>query len=143
MIGSGPSSARPEWKPPWEAQEEKSLGAQVGKSSQKKKKVSFREKLSSETSVRILDHKIPALTGGLSADEDEIVVDWSSGIAKSNISSDTDEIMDDAVGKSREKLRSRVQTDDLLGKSTFTPPTSQPPLLESVKIGSYQSSEYK
>ena len=143
MIRSGPSSARPEWKPPWEAQVEKSHRAQVGKSSQKKKKVSFREKHSSEASVRIHDHETPALIGGLSADENEIIVDWSSGIAKSNISSDTVSFSDNVGGKSRRELQARAQSDDLLGKSTFIPPTSQPPLLESVKIGSYQSSVCK
>lgn len=135
MIGSGPSSARPEWKPPWEAQ--------VEKPTKKRKNVSFKVMSGPEVSVGNHGHKTPVLIGGLSADDNEIIVDWSSGTAKSNISGNTDRFVDRVVEKSRAELRARDQADDLLGKSTFTPPESLPPQLESVRIGSYQSSECK
>ena len=104
--------------------------------------MSFKVLPSQEVSVRHTSLKPIALTGGHSANEDEIIVDWSSGSAKSNISSNTDKLANKVVRKSRVTLRGQEQVDDLLGKS-FTPPTSQPPPLESVKIGSYQSSECK
>ena len=134
MIGSGPSSARPEWKPPWIAQ--------VKEPPEKRKTVSFKVAPCPEVSVRNIRFKPPVLTGGLSSNDNEIVVDWSSGTAKSNISSNTDKLADNVARKSRAELRARVQANDLLGKS-FIPPTSQPPPLESVRIGSYQSSECK
>ena len=109
----------------------------------KRKTVSFVIEPCPEVSVRNLELNPPVLIGGLSADENEIIVDWSSGTAKSNINSCSDAFVDRVVEKSRAELRARHQADDLLGKSTFTPPTSQPPLLESVRIGSYQSSECK
>ena len=80
----------------------------------------------------------PALIQGLSADEDEIVVDWSSGTAKSNISGCTGSFVDNVVERSRSELRARKQAGDLLGKlatpqsKSFIIPASQPPLLESV-----------
>ena len=134
MTGSGPSSARPEWKTPWIAQ--------VKVTPEKRKTVSFKVALCPEVSVRNVRFKPPDLTGGLSTNENEIIVDWSSGTAKSNISNKTDKITDNVAKKNRAELRARKQADDLLGKS-FIPPTSQPPPLESVRIGSYQSSECK
>jgi len=91
----------------------------------------------------------PALIQGLSADEDEIVVDWSSGTAKSNISGCTDSFVDNVVERSRSELRARKQADDLLGKlatpqsKSFIIPASQPPLLESVGRNDLTSSNLK
>ena len=109
----------------------------------KRKTVSFTIEPRPEVSARNHGLNPPVLIRGLSADEEEIVVDWSSGTAKSNISSCTDAFVDKVVEKSRAELRAREQADDLLGKFPFIIPTSQPPLLESVRIGSYQSTECK
>ena len=110
---------------------------------EKEKNVSFTSEPRPEVSDRNNGLNPPVLIRGLSADEEEIVVDWSTGTAKSNISSGADAFVDGVVEKSRAELRAREQADDLLGKFPFIIPTSQPPLLESVKIGSYQSSECK
>ena len=68
----------------------------------------------------------PALIRELN--DDEIIVDWSSGAARSNISSNI-------VEQNRSEKTMKL-ADDLLGKSisnnkSFIPPTDDPPSRES------------
>lgn len=134
MGRSRPSSARPKWKPPWESQV---------KENPKKKTVSFQDKPHSKIPDRNHGSKPSSYTGGPSSENNEIVVDWSSGKAKLNINRDTFRPANRVLGKGRAELQAQKQADDLLGKSTFTPPASQSPPLESVRIGNYQSTECK
>ena len=91
----------------------------------------------------------PALIRGLSADEDEMVVDWSSGTAKSNISGCTDSFVDNVVEMSRGELWARKQAEKLLGKlatpqsKSFIIPAGQPPLFESVRRNDLTSNYLK
>ena len=134
MVRSRPSSARPEWKPPWVAQVT---------DNPKKKTVSFQDKPVSKIPDKNHGSKRSLYTRGPSSEKNEIVVDWSSGKAKSNINKNTFRPASRLLGKGRAELQGQKQADDLLGKSTFTPPASQPPLLESVRIGNYHSTECK
>ena len=109
----------------------------------KRKTVSFTIEPRPEVSARNHGLNPPVLIQGLSADKEEIVVDWSSGTEKPNISSCTDDFVEKVVEKSRAELRAQEQADDLLGKFPFFTSTSEPPMLESVRIESYQSTECK
>ena len=70
----------------------------------KRKTVSFTFEPRLEISARNHGLNPPVLIPGLSTDEEEIVVDWNSETAKSNISSCKDAFVDKVVGKSRAEL---------------------------------------
>ena len=96
-----------------------------------------------KASVRSPGLTPPVLVRELNADDEEIVVDWSSGTAQSNVSDATSVFVDSVVETSRAELRARAQANELLGKFPFTVPQGFPPAEESVRMGVLEPRECK
>ena len=61
-------------------------------------------------------------------DVDEVVVNWSSGVVKTNVGDATDSFVSDVIRNGKDSERARKQANDILGKS-FIPPKGFPPVI--------------
>ena len=60
------------------------------------------------------------------SNEEEVVVNWSSGVVKKNVGDAKDPSLRNAVQNGKESERAKQQANDILGKY-FNPPKGYPP----------------
>ena len=73
--------------------------------------------------LRKMSRQIPSR---IPSDDEEVVVNWSSGVVKTNVGDARDSSVSNDIQNRKESERAKQQANDILGKY-FNPPKRYPP----------------